>query len=186
MFDSYPITLDIIHKEAVVVGGGRIAYRKMRSLLKAGANVTVVSPDIHDYVKQLVDEQRVKWHKKTFQREDIANAFVVIAATNDKNINVQILENSAPHQLVNVVDDQKLSNFHVPAKLQRGKLTITVSTGGASPILARRIRDDLAQIYDDGYGDYVQFLAQARDKVHRVKLDNEVKSQLLYEMTDIN
>lgn len=178
--------LDIVQKKAVVVGGGRIAYRKITSLLKAGAHVTVISPDVHECVKELVDAQRIEWHKKVFQKEDVMNAFIVIAATNDKKINAKVHQNTSSQQLINVVDDKDISNFHVPAKLSRGKLTIAVATEGASPALAKLIRDDLAKVYDETYEDYVNFLAFAREKIHNTKRDHAVKIQWLYEITDVN
>lgn len=184
--ESYPIMLDLRGKEAVVVGGGKVAYRKMTSLIKAGANVTVISPNLYERVEQLLAVDQITWHEKSFEEDDLATAMIVIAATNNKKVNEQVVQCSAHHQLVNVVDNQELSNFHVPAKLSRGKLTIAVATGGASPLLAKNIRDELAVIYDESYGNYLEFLADAREKIHETKLDSAAKSNLLHEVTDVS
>ena len=90
------------------------------------------------------------------------------------------------HQLVNVVDNPELSNFHVPAKLTRGDLTISVATGGASPTLAKVIRDELSSVYDDSYAEYFSaFLAEVREKVRNSPLDRATKMQYLKEVTNV-
>lgn len=181
--EAYPIMLSIKGKEAVVVGGGAIAYRKMIGLLQAGALVTVVSPELHEKVEQLYLESRIEWKKKEFEPPDILSAWVVIAATNSHVVNELIALSAENHQLINIVDNPGASNFHVPAKLTRGDLTISVATAGASPILAKAIRDELSLIYDESYRDYLQFLAEVREKIRHSTLDQAAKKQYLKEVT---
>jgi len=184
--ESYPIMLNVHNKNAVVIGGGKVAYRKITSLLKAGANVTVVSPDLHERVKKLVVENEICWLEKRFEQQDIETAMIVIAATNVQQVNKQIVQFSSDHQLVNVVDNKESSNFHVPAKLTRGKLTIAVATDGASPTLAKSIRDELALIYDESYGSYLAFLSIARERVLSEKYDDAMKARLLEEIINVD
>ena len=148
---SYPIMLNIEDKAVVVVGGGLIAYRKMVGLLQAGAYVTVISPVIHTKVEQLVFENKSLGKINCSNRDDLDSALIVIAATNSEMVNTFVASSAGKHQLVNVVDNPQLSTFHVPAKLTRGDLTISVATGGASPTLSKSIRDELAEIYDESY-----------------------------------
>ena len=182
---AYPIMLNIKNQEVVVVGGGTIAYRKIRGLLQAGANITVISPEIEERIETLRRERRIDWRKKEFESADITSALVVIAATNSNVVNELVAFATMKHQLVNVVDNPELSNFHVPAKLTRGDLTISVATGGASPTLAKVIRDELSSVYDDSYAEYLAFLAEVREKVRNSPLDRATKMQYLKEVTNV-
>ena len=182
---AYPIMLNIKNQEVVVVGGGTIAYRKIRGLLQAGANITVISPEIEERIETLRRERRIDWRKKEFESADITSALVVIAATNSNVVNELVAFATRKHQLVNVVDNPELSNFHVPAKLTRGDLTISVATGGASPTLAKVIRDELSSVYDDSYAEYLAFLAEVREKVRNSPLDRATKMQYLKEVTNV-
>lgn len=182
---AYPIMLNIKNQEVVVVGGGTIAYRKIRGLLQAGANITVISPEIEERIETLRRERRIDWRKKEFESADITSALIVIAATNSNVVNELVAFATMKHQLVNVVDNPELSNFHVPAKLTRGDLTISVATGGASPTLAKVIRDELSSVYDDSYAEYLAFLAEVREKVRNSPLDRATKMQYLKEVTNV-
>lgn len=181
---SYPVMLDINDKQAVVVGGGRIAYRKVIGLLQAGAKITIISPEITKGIEELMISHQIIWHKKVFERTDLDFAFIVIAATDSEQVNKHVALSVAAHQLINVVDHQVLSTFHVPAKLTRGDLTISVATDGASPTLAKVIRDELAEVYDESYEKYLEFLSQARLKINHTDLSSEIKIDLLKTITD--
>jgi precorrin-2 dehydrogenase/sirohydrochlorin ferrochelatase len=146
--------------------------------------VTVVSPDVIHVMQELVRQHDVTWRKKKYEPEDIEHAMLVIAATNHKAVNRDIAEQAKDHQLVNVVDQPELGNFQVPAVLRRGKLTITVSTDGASPILARKIRDDLSGTYDERYEAYFDFLNVCRERIKAENMSPERKSDLLKQLLD--
>jgi len=180
---TYPMMLNMKNKAAVVVGGGTIAYRKTLGLLQAGADVTVISPVIHSKMEVLFLNHQIAWKNKVFEPQDLHSAVLVIAATNQPQVNELVALSAGGHQLVNVVDSQALSDFQVPAKLQRGDLTIAVATGGASPTLATVIRDELAEKYDNSYKDYVDFLALARDQVKNSTADQQTKACLLKVIT---
>lgn len=181
---TYPIMLNIEDKAVVIVGGGLVAYRKIVGLLQAGAYVTVISPVIHSEIEQLFIENKITWKAKLFEPNDLDSALVVIAATNNETVNTFVASSAGKHQLVNIVDNPELSTFHVPAKLTRGDLTISVATGGASPTLSKNIRDELSAIYDESYGDYLEFLTLSREKVKHSMLDQTIKIKLLKVITN--
>jgi|SRR5690625_2006089 len=180
---TYPVMLNIKHKHALVVGGGRIGYRRIIGLLKAGAHVTVVSPVLHPKVEKLVADNHIVWQEKTFTPRDLALAWIVVAATNDPVVNEFIASSAHDTQLVNIVDQPEGSQFHVPATVTRGGLAISVSTGGASPTLANMICEELRTKYDSSYESYIKFLALSRQKIKQLDLAEQKKAQLLREVT---
>jgi precorrin-2 dehydrogenase/sirohydrochlorin ferrochelatase len=159
---NYPIMLRLDGKTVAVVGGGKVAERKVTGLLRTGAGVNVISPEVTDELKQLALEGKIDWRQKPFSEGDIKDAFMIFAATNDAELNRLVKNSAAEHQLVTIADDPDGSDFHVPAHVQRGRLCIAVSTGGASPTLARKIRQQLDVQFDDSYESYLEFLFETR------------------------
>lgn len=162
MTNYYPLLMKLDYKKVVIVGGGHVAAQKVASLRDTKALITVVSPKLHDKLIPLAEEGIFTWCKKSFEPKDLDDAILIIAATNDKSVNEAVQEASQHWQLVNRTDEQHSSDFITPAVLRRGQLVFTVSTSGASPSLARQLKDDLAQQFDEIYADYVDFLEQAR------------------------
>lgn len=147
---GYPVMLDLANKDAVVVGGGAIATRKVLKLLSSSeANVIVVSPEISDTLKHFAEKKEIIWRKKRYERADIENAFLVIAATNDKELNRTIANECKPYQLVNVVSEANYGNVIMPASVRRGNFTIAVSTDGLDPKMAKEVCNELAFIFDE-------------------------------------
>ena len=177
----YPVMLNIRNKKVVVVGGGNVASRKIAGLVAEGAVVSVISPKINEAIKALVQQGNVHWVARTFEKVDVEGAFIIIAATDSQSVNAQVASCCLPDQLVNIVDDPKQSTFHVPAKVQRGDLVITVSTGGASPLLAKKIRNELAEHYPADYAEYIAFLAEARQRILAQGLTPDKRKALLEE-----
>ncbi|MBK5441898.1 NAD(P)-binding protein [Peribacillus butanolivorans] len=175
----YPITLNIENRKCIIIGGGKIAYFKAGPLLEAGAEVTVVSPEICEGFQKLQEEGKIHVLLKEVEETDYKDAFLIIAATNSSEINEQVYKNTSHSQLVNVISNQELGNFHIPATLNRGKLTISVSTNGASPKLAKKIRNDLQEVYDESYEEYLEFLFEVRMHIKKSSLSKDEKSQLL-------
>ncbi|WP_243291083.1 NAD(P)-binding protein [Bacillus sp. FJAT-47783] len=178
----YPAMLNLVGKRAVVVGGGKIATRKVKTLLKAEANVTVVSPTVTEELHQLAQLHHIEWKEKTFDPKDIREAFLVIAATNNRNVNEIVFESTTDHQLINIVDDQRRSNFIVPAVFQRGKLMMSISTSGTYPGLAKQIKKELVAHYDERYEGYLSFLESCRMEVLQTIEDESEKQQILKEL----
>ncbi len=161
----YPVNLNLLNKKVVIIGGGKVAERKLFKLLETEADITVVSPKVTERIVHVVEEGRVKWKQTTFSKEDVKAAFLVIAATNSKQVNDDVYESCRDQQLVSLVDDPSRSNFIVPSTLHRGKLVISVSTSAASPGLSKKITEKLSAQFDDAYEEYVEFLSQCRLKV---------------------
>lgn len=176
--------LTIREKKVVVVGGGKVAYRKVKGLLAEGAYVSVISPDVTEEMARLIERGQVSWLARIFEVSDVVNAFLVIAATNNRQVNHYIADCCQPFQLVNIVDDPKRSTFHMPAKISRGDLMLTVSTGGASPLLAKKILGELAEQYPDDYVAYVAFLAEARKQILAQSFAPEQRKILLQQILD--
>ena len=162
MTNYYPIYMKLDYKKVVIVGGGHVAVQKVATLRDTKAIITIISPDLHPQLLPLAEEGVITWYKKSFEPKDLDDATLIIAATNNKEVNDAVQEASQHWQLVNRADEQQASDFITPAIVRRGSLIISVSTSGASPSLARRLKDELAQQFDEAYEDYLDFLQQAR------------------------
>lgn len=179
---AYPIHLQLKDRTAAVIGGGKVAERKTRSLLDAGAVITVISPVVTSAIQSWVGEGRVLWKNKTFQRDDVKDAFLVIACTNDRSVNEEVYEACNGRQLVNIADDPEKSTFTVPAVLHRGRLCLSVSTSGASPGLSKQIVERLESEFDESYEEYLEFLFTARKRILGAESDPTRKKQLLSQL----
>ncbi|MBI0580304.1 NAD(P)-binding protein [Neobacillus cucumis] len=176
---SYPIMMNLEGKKAVIVGGGKVAERKIIGLLNTGAEISVISPEATKEIQRLVAEGKVSWHCRVFSAEDLAETSLVFATTNDMEINQMVKAAAGPHQLITIADDPDSSDFHVPAMVRRGRLNIAVSTGGASPTLASRIRLGLEEQFDESYEGYLEFLFTVRQRILEEVKDPSVKRKLL-------
>ncbi|MEX2949135.1 NAD(P)-binding protein [Staphylococcus warneri] len=174
-----PIMINLSQMNVVVIGGGRIATRRVELLREYASHIHVVSPHITEYLNGLIQQQQVTWHQKEFDPSDVANADLVIAATNNDQVNDEIKHHLGPHTLFNHVGNAKEGNITFPNQLRRGKLTISVSTDGASPKLAKQIIQNLAQTYDESYEDYIDFLYESRQLIKEKALTSSEKQSLL-------
>lgn len=146
----YPLNLNIEGQKCVVIGGGRVAERKVNALLAFGAEVQVVSPDLTEGLQRLVDEGKVTYQQRRYAPEVLAGAFLAFAATSARGVNAQVARDArALGILVNVADSAAECTFILPAILERDELLIAVSTGGRSPALAKRVRDRLAELWGE-------------------------------------
>ncbi|WP_079505692.1 NAD(P)-binding protein [Mesobacillus jeotgali] len=180
----YPINLRMRERNVVVIGGGRVAQRKVFGLLDAGAKVTVVSPELTSELLRLSETGQISWRPEHYAKENLEGALLIVAATNDRETNLAVKRDAAPNQLVNIVDDPDESDFQVPSVLKRGKLTVAVSTSGASPVLAKKICRQLEQMFDDQYESYLDFLASSRKEIKEAVKDETVKRKLLRTIAD--
>jgi siroheme synthase-like protein len=164
----YPIFLKISRKKCVVVGGGRVALRKVRALLEHGASVEVISPDPCPELIGLAERGQICILHRHYRPGDLRKAFVAIAATDNSALNRQVVKEAKDKAvLVNVVDDLENSDFIVPSYVRRGALTIAVSTAGRSPALARKIRTKLEKELGDEYASLVRLIGEVRTEVRR-------------------
>lgn len=181
----YPINLEIKDMKITIIGGGDVAYRKCKNFLEFGKSVRVVSPEFIDSFELI--KNNVELVYDVYKEEYIKDSFIVVAATNNKEINKNIgIYCRSCGKLVNVVDDIKLSNYTVPSYVKRGDLLISISTGGKSPSLSRKIRKDLEEVYDDGYEEYVELLGQAREMIIENTSDIKERRKRLKELLDLS
>ncbi len=162
----YPAILDIAGRRAVVVGAGKVGEGKIAGLLRAGAAVKVVSLTATAQVKRWAEEDQIELELRPFESRDLDGCFLVIAATQYDETNVRVFEEAERRQMLcNVVDVTHLCNFILPSIVRRGDLAIAVSTGGASPALARRIRIALGQCYGDEYAVAMELMGSLREEL---------------------
>jgi precorrin-2 dehydrogenase/sirohydrochlorin ferrochelatase len=167
--ERYAISLDLNGKYCLVVGGGQVAERKVHSLLECGARVKVVSPGISPELKDLVAKEAISYRPGRYRVLDLEGVFLVIGATDREKVNRQISDDCLKRNLlVNIVDDPAKGNFYVPATVNRGSLNIAISTGGKSPLLARKIREELEEMYGPQYGEFLDLLGVLRVKLLRL------------------
>ncbi|WP_180055771.1 siroheme synthase CysG [Acinetobacter sp. YH12142] len=186
--DIFPISLKLQQQPCLIVGGGRIAYRKAVLLAKAGAQLTVCSPEIEDDLLSLVNQTQGQYlnsvyHESVYQENAIAlrQFRLVIAATNDKAVNQAVFEAcEAENVLVNSVDDPPHCRFMVPAIIDRSPLVISVASNGTSPVLSRQIRTQLESSIPHGMGKLAEFSGQWRAAV-KAKIVNPDERRIFWE-----
>ncbi len=179
--DFFPIFLDIKDKHCLVCGGGEVAARKISLLLQAGADVRVVAPEICPDLQTLLGEGRIRVEQRPFQPDDLGDCCLVIAATDDTAVNRSISELANERNIpVNVVDQPELCSFIVPSIIDRSPVVAAVSTGGASPVLARLIRTRLETLIPAGYGRLAELANRFRDKV-KARFQSGVDRRLFWE-----
>lgn len=161
----YVACLNLVGRRALVVGAGRVGLEKIEGLLNCDAQVTVVAPGAVDGFERVVAEHPlIEWHRRPYRSEDLEDHFLVIAATGDNDLNRRVYADAeARSMLVNVVDVPELCNFILPAVLRRPPLTLAISTAGASPALAKRIRDEAAAKFGHEYARLAEMLDETRD-----------------------
>jgi precorrin-2 dehydrogenase/sirohydrochlorin ferrochelatase len=164
----YPINLQISHQPCIVVGGGSVAERKIAGLLAAGAAVTVLSPHLSSGLASLAEEKKITHIARAYQYGDVKGYFIIICATDNNKVNQLISEEGRSlGALVNVADVPELGNFNVPSQITHGDLLLTISTGGKSPALAKKLREELEEQYGPEYGIYLELVAKARAKIKK-------------------
>ncbi|MCL6561121.1 MAG: bifunctional precorrin-2 dehydrogenase/sirohydrochlorin ferrochelatase, partial [Firmicutes bacterium] len=174
----YPAFIKLQGERCVVIGGGKVAARKVGSLLECGARVTVISPAVVEEIAAWANAGIIEWVKRCFEKGDTEGAFLVVSATDDREVNNAVaLECKAKHILLNVVDQPEFCSFHVPSVIRRGPLAIAVSTGGKSPLLARKIREKLEEAVPPAFGEFLEYLGAVRSKV--IAEYPEFKNELL-------
>lgn len=163
----YPIMLDVRGRPATVVGGDGVAAEKAQALAAAGARVTALAPEFSPELQALAERERITLRRKAYEPGDLAGAFVVVAAVTHDPALVEAIwaETQERGQLVNIVDVPARCSFILPSILRRGQLTIAVSTEGASPSLAKRIRQRLEGLFPPAYGPYLRLAAAARARL---------------------
>ncbi|MBI3324387.1 MAG: bifunctional precorrin-2 dehydrogenase/sirohydrochlorin ferrochelatase [Candidatus Omnitrophica bacterium] len=164
----FPLFVELKGYPALVVGGGRVALGKVRQLRSFGARVTVAAPELVAGLARLARERKIRWRRGSSRPSDLTGARLVVAATDDQPVNEAVSRLARRRGIpVNAVDQPVLCSFIFPSVVRRGKLVIAVSTGGASPALAKWIRRDLERRYGPEFGRALAGMARARERVKR-------------------
>jgi precorrin-2 dehydrogenase len=160
--DYYMACLDVAGRRCVVIGGGSVGFEKAAGLAGCGGEVTIVSPELHESFSAL----EVEWVRRRYRRSDLRGAFLVIAATSDRTVNERVHRDAeARGMLCNVADVPELCNFILPAVHRQGPIAVAVSTGGASPALAKRLRSEIAELVGPEHAELAEELRAMRPEV---------------------
>jgi precorrin-2 dehydrogenase/sirohydrochlorin ferrochelatase len=159
----YIACLRLSGRRCVVVGGGEVGLEKVEGLLACDGNVTLVAPNAVEPLRELAAEGSIAWERREYRSDDLDGTFMVIAATGDTEVNIRVYEDAERRaMLVNVVDVPPLCNFILPAIFRSGPLAIAISTAGASPALAKRIKAEIAEEYGEPYARLAELLNEVR------------------------
>lgn len=181
MKEYFPVFLHLRGKKCLVVGGGEVATRKVKSLLAAKARVLIVSPRCSDQLQKLEKLQQVKLIRKAYRQIYLRGVFLVIAAAGEREVNQQVWRDCLSRRLlVNVADDPCVGNFFMPAVVSRGSLSLAISTEGRSPAFARRLKEELEQQYGPEYGEYLEVLGDLRERV-KARVKDPVSRRRLFQ-----
>lgn len=173
--------LDIKGKKCKVIGGGRVAERKVTALLECGAIVDVISPSITNKILKYYNENRINLIRRNYVYGDLESSYLVYAATNDAKVNELCIKECRENRiLLNVVDHPKMCDFIVPANINRGDLNISISTNGKSPMLSRKIRGELEKLFPEEYQEYLEVLGDIRRKAKVEVKDINKRREIFY------
>ncbi|AOY75452.1 precorrin-2 dehydrogenase/sirohydrochlorin ferrochelatase family protein [Clostridium formicaceticum] len=188
----YPMMLKIQGKLCTVIGGGEVAERKVKTLLRYEAKVVLISPKITEGLQALVEQKKIIHRKKYYEEGDLLGSYLIYAVTDDAEINKKCKEEAEKYQiLINVADSPMASDFIVPSSIERGSLTIAISTEGKSPMLSSKIKKELEVIYTEGYEEILDTLGEIRERalkeIASIKDRKNLFYHLVYEISyDIN
>ncbi|NTW04780.1 MAG: bifunctional precorrin-2 dehydrogenase/sirohydrochlorin ferrochelatase [Peptococcaceae bacterium] len=185
MQDLCPVFLRVHSIKCLVVGGGRVAYRKALFLLGYGAEIILVSPEIIIEIQELAEQGIIKHIRDFYSKTYLDGMKIVIGATSDSEINLKIYQDCLEQDLlVNIVDNPELGNFFFPAVVKRGSMQLAISTGGKSPLLAKKIKIQLEKEFPVGYEDLLELLGKTRRLIIENNEDFAIRSGLLSALLD--
>jgi precorrin-2 dehydrogenase/sirohydrochlorin ferrochelatase len=181
----YPVFLNVENRACLVVGGGEVGERKVKTLLDSGASVAVVSPEVTPWLEEKMHHGEVELLGSHYQEHHLQGQFLVIAATDDLELNCRIARDAEQKSLLcNVVDYPQEGNFILPALVQRGSLTVAISTSGKSPALARQLRQDLQQRFGPEYADFLDLMGAVRSRLLRESQDSRANKERFDRLVD--
>lgn len=184
---NYPVSLNLEEKKVVVIGGGSVAQRKVKDLLKTKCQLEVYAETIDPGFMHYLEERKVKFSEKTYEEDDLSEAFMVIAATDNREVNHEIsIFCNLNNILVNVVDAREDCNFLVNTVLKRGDLAVSVSTNGKAPALAKRIIRQLDGYYPVEYAIFIELLFEYREMAKEKISDQEKRSDFLRDIANLD
>jgi precorrin-2 dehydrogenase/sirohydrochlorin ferrochelatase len=183
MANLFPMFVKLAGRKCLVVGGGPVAEGKAEGLLASGATVVVVAPAVTEKIAGWSREHRLAWHARRFEPSDLEGAFLVIAATGVDAVNESVFRGAeARGILCNAVDEPERCHFYYPAVVRRGALQIAISTGGLSPALASRLRQELEKQFGPEYEHWLEELGVLRQKAFALRADPRRRTRLLHRL----
>lgn len=184
----YPLFVNMADEKCLVVGGGEVAERRIEGLLEAGARVDVISPEVTPVIQVWALEGRIRYISRPYDGErDGRDAVLIYAATDDATVNEQVVRDSrSRRQWVNRVDLQESGNVYIPASFTRGLLHIAVSTSGASPGMAVKIKQQLEKEYGPEYGEALDWIHSVRKKILKVVRNRQKRRRLLQDIIELD
>lgn len=183
----YPVNLDIRKKNCLVVGGGSVGTRKVKTLLECGAKVTVVSPFATEKLAKIAENNKITLHKRSYEASDLDSAFLVIGATDDEALNIQISRDAEKqNKLCNIADRPEVCNFILPAIVKRDDLIIAISTSGKSPAFAKKLRKELEKQFGDEYAVFLKMMGAIRKKLLSEKHEPEAHKPIFEKLIHSN
>jgi precorrin-2 dehydrogenase / sirohydrochlorin ferrochelatase len=185
---QYPVFLDLRRRPVIVIGGGEVAERLIRTLMACGAKVRIISPEVSPGLEKLAREGKIRLRKRAYRIGDLMGYPFVFAATNDPKVNLMVHDEvQIRSNWVHVVDEPDLCTFFAPEVLSRGNLAIAVSTAGISPILAKHIRDELEKRYGPEHDGFLDLLEELRPVVNkRFPRDPKSRAKALAALAEAN
>ncbi len=185
MAHLFPVFLSLSGKKCLVVGGGRVAERKIADLLECEANINVISPTAGDSIQLWSNQSLISWQAREIEVSDLDNVCMVFVATNNMDAN-RLVVNWCRERgiLVNAVDDPPNCDFYVPAVVRRNSLVVAISTEGKSPMFARKLREQLEGFIGEEYGEFVDFLGEQREPIKQAVNDIEKRKRIFEALVD--
>src|SRR5579862_8129517 len=179
----FPMFMKLEGRSCLVVGAGTVGEPKIKSLIEAGASVRVVALQATAAVGEWTESGAISWEAREFKITDLDGVFLIIAATNNRDLNAEIFHAARQRNILcNVVDDPEYCDFYYPAVVRRGDLQLAISTNGHSPALAQRIRRELEIQFGPEYGEWLEQLGKIRQELLASDMDAEVRRCLLHQL----
>ncbi|MGI6422316.1 MAG: precorrin-2 dehydrogenase/sirohydrochlorin ferrochelatase family protein [Syntrophomonadaceae bacterium] len=183
MKNLYPLYIDLKDRKCLIIGGGKVAERKIEQLLDYNCSIKVVSLGVEDKIKSWAHQGLIQLFQREFQLSDLKEVFLVFVATDNEQVNAELSKMCRERGiLVNAVDDPPHCDFYVPSILKRNSLVLAISTGGKSPAFARRLRQELEEIITPAYGEFVDILGEQRELIKERIEDIAVRKQIFEEL----
>lgn len=179
----YPVNLNVVNQQCLVVGAGSVGTRKVNSLLQCGAVITVVSLEATEQICRLSKKDNITLHLRPYRSSDIENVFLVFGATNNESLNKKIFEDASRlGKLCNISDRPELCNFILPSVIRQGDLIIAISTSGRSPAYSRHLRMQLEPQFGPEYAFFLSLMGGVRKKLLEQKHDPEAHKPLFEQL----
>jgi precorrin-2 dehydrogenase / sirohydrochlorin ferrochelatase len=183
----FPLFLKLQNRRCLVVGAGKISEGKIAGLLETSAKVHVIAPKATTQILDWHKKKKIRLTRRPFRPSDLDNAFLVVAATNSPKVHRAIYREARKrHVLCNIVDVPELCDFYYPAVVRRGQLQIAISTAGASPSLARRLREEMESAFGPEYAGWLTHLSQKRQALMKKKLPFAERLEILKQQASQN